>query len=77
MDVDDDDSFGLIKSKEKMKADHFNALVPKKEQLKRQRSEEEIIGQMRYIYEVDENDQRKFVRRKSLSKITGTGYSLQ
>ena len=74
---DDDDGFGVILSKEKLKSDHFNAIIPKKDVLIRQRSEEEIVGQMRYIYEVDANGNRKFIRRKSLSKISGTGHSLQ
>ena len=72
---DFDDGFGMINAA-KLKAEHFNT-IPTKQTLKRQRSEEEVIGDMRYIYDVDENDNRVLVRRKSLSKISGIGYSLQ
>eukprot|EP00483_Globobulimina_turgida_P004722 UN04731 len=59
-----------------MKSNYFDS-IPKKEPLQRQRSEEERIGSMRYIYDIDQNDNRVLVCRKPLSKITGIGYSLQ
>lgn len=72
---DFEDGFGMI-NVAKLKSEHFDN-IPAKQTLKRQRSEEEVIGNMRYIYDVDENDNRVLVRRKSLSKISGIGYSLR
>ena len=72
---DFEDGFGIINAA-KLKAEHFES-IPLKQTLKRQRSEQEVIGNMRYIYDIDENDNRVLVRRKSLSKMSGVGYSLQ
>eukprot|EP01083_Nonionella_stella_P169045 572291_1 len=73
--LDSDDDFGAIMTMSRMKSDHFDSL--QKATLKRQRSEEVVVGKMKYIYDVDANDNRTFNRRKSLSKFTGTGYSLR
>merc|ERR1712062_578048 len=67
--------FGVVNlSSSKRKSDHFASLrnvdsTPTKEV--------EVIGDMQYVYEVDGGGKSTLVKRKSLSKITGQGYSLQ
>ena len=64
-------------SKSQMKSNHFERISIAKTELSRKRSVQEQIGQMRYIYQVEPNGERKLIKRKSLSKITGLGHSLQ